>query len=81
LINVFPNPNNGKFRVVVGNGEQKDLTIGIYNLLGAKVLDVPTNGLNAGSFDVQGENLSSGIYLVKITSGGQTAMRKVTIQN
>jgi PKD repeat protein len=80
LINVFPNPSNGKFRIVVGSGDQKDLTIGLYNLLGSKVSDIPTGGLNSGAFDVNAEDLSSGIYLVKITSGGQTAIRKVNIQ-
>jgi hypothetical protein len=52
----------------------------VYNLLGAKVADVPTNGMRSGTFDVNAEGLSSGIYLVKITSGGQTAIRKVNIQ-
>jgi hypothetical protein len=80
LVNLYPNPSNGKFKVVVEAGQQSDLSIGVYNLLGAKVADVPTNGMRSGTFDVNAEGLSSGIYLVKITSGGQTAIRKVNIQ-
>ncbi|MEN9512037.1 MAG: hypothetical protein RLZZ370_1856, partial [Bacteroidota bacterium] len=38
------------------------------------------NGRNSGTFDVNASELSNGIYLVKITSGGQTAIRKVNIQ-
>ena len=79
-INLFPNPNNGMFKVVVGAMEQQDLSIGVYNILGAKVADVPTNGRNSGTFEVNASELSNGIYLVKITSGGQTAIRKVNIQ-
>ncbi|MBU6325640.1 MAG: T9SS type A sorting domain-containing protein, partial [Bacteroidetes bacterium] len=79
-INLFPNPNNGMFKVVVGTDVQRDLSIGVYNILGAKVADVPTNGRNSGTFEVNASELSNGIYLVKITSGGQTAIRKVNIQ-
>jgi hypothetical protein len=80
LVNLYPNPSNGKFKVVVEAGQESALSIGVYNLLGAKVADVPTNGMRSGTFDVNAEGLSSGIYLVKITSGGQTAIRKVNIQ-
>ena len=79
-INLFPNPNNGMFKVVVGADVQQDLSIGVYNILGAKVADVPTNGRNSGIFEVNASELSNGIYLVKIISGGQTAIRKVNIQ-
>jgi PKD repeat protein len=79
-INLYPNPNNGMFKVVVGAEAQQDLSIAVYNVLGAKVADVPTNGRNSGTFDVNASELSNGIYLVKITSGGQTAIRKVNIQ-
>jgi hypothetical protein len=68
------------FKVVVGTDVQKDLSIGVYNILGAKVADVATNGRNSGTFEVNASELSNGIYLVKITSGGQTAIRKVNIQ-
>jgi hypothetical protein len=68
------------FKVVVGAEAQQDLSIAVYNVLGAKVADVPTNGRNSGTFDVNASELSNGIYLVKITSGGQTAIRKVNIQ-
>ena len=42
--------------------------------------DVPTYGRSSGTFEVNASDLSNGIYLVKITSGGQTAIRKVNIQ-
>ncbi|MFN9115771.1 MAG: T9SS type A sorting domain-containing protein, partial [Bacteroidota bacterium] len=80
-ISVYPNPNRGEFAVEVAPGGQSDLEIGLYNILGTKVADIPTRGLKSGIFNVQATNLSSGIYFVKITAAGETATRKVHIQH
>jgi hypothetical protein len=80
-ISLYPNPNRGEFAVQVTAGGQSDLQIGLYNILGTKIADIPTRGLKSGIFNVQATNLSSGIYFVKITAAGETATRKVHIQH
>lgn len=80
-ISVYPNPNRGAFTVEVSPGGQSELEIGLYNILGTKVADIPTRGLKSGIFNVQASDLSSGIYFVKITAAGETATRKVHIQH
>ena len=54
--------------------------MGYAYILGTKVADIPTRGLKSGIFNVQASDLSSGIYFVKITAGGETVTRKVNIQ-
>jgi len=79
-ISLYPNPNRGEFAVQVASGGQSDLHIGLYNILGTKIADIPTRGLKSGIFNVQAADLSSGIYFVKFTAGGETVTRKVHIE-
>jgi hypothetical protein len=81
MINLYPNPNNGQFTVRIADAVKfNDLQIGVYDILGSKVADVPTSGRSSGDFAVDANNLSSGIYLVKVTGGGETAVLRVNIQ-
>lgn len=77
-INLFPNPNNGKFSVQFDQRGMK-ATIEIYNVAGQIVFkkEIPSNGISSTDFDMQSD---SGIYFVLVTlEDGTTFSRRMVI--
>jgi hypothetical protein len=73
-LNVYPNPvTNGKLYITSDNGADK--TVAIYDILGKQVL---TTSVTNDVVNVSG--LNAGVYIVKITEGGNTATRKLIIR-
>ncbi|WGK65440.1 T9SS type A sorting domain-containing protein [Croceiramulus getboli] len=76
-IGVYPNPAND--RLTIANGKGAELTYGIYNVLGQKILQ--------GSFSDRSEtidvsNLKQGIYLLKMVSDqGATKTKKLVVRH
>ena len=78
LINLFPNPNNGKFTTEF---DQKGMraTIEIYNVTGEKIFvqEIPSNGISTTDFELISD---SGIYFVIITlEDGSSFSRRMVI--
>jgi PKD repeat protein len=74
---VFPNPNNGQFNLSVKSSFGKNLNIVITNMSGAVVKQINTE--NNGMISINSGNLSDGVYMVRVSSGENTAVRKITI--
>ena len=79
-INIYPNPSNGKLFVDISGDDNADVSIYIMDLLGQ--VHVQENvmfgqGNTIKSFDLSG--LANGLYLVKLTRGGQSYSHKITI--
>lgn len=74
---VFPNPNNGQFNLSVKSNFGKNLNIVITNMSGAVVKQINTE--NNGMISINSGNLSDGVYMVRVSSGENTAVRKITI--
>lgn len=72
-ISLYPNPAQSSFKLGLGNNiEISDVSI--YNILGKKVQNVAK--INVNEYDVS--NLSTGLYLVKITDdNGALAIKKL----
>lgn len=78
-VSIMPNPSNGNFNVVV-NGASENMSIRVFNILGSEVkrfesTDVAANFNKSFNFG----DLSNGTYLVKISTGGNTAVKRITI--
>ncbi len=73
-LSVYPNPvTNGKLSITSDSNDSKAVVI--YDVLGKQVLStVVTNQV------VNVSDLTSGVYIVKITEEGKTATRKLVIQ-
>ena len=73
-LNVYPNPvTNGKLSITSDSNDIKEVLI--YDILGKQVLStVVTNQV------VNVSDLSSGVYVIKITEDGKTATRKLVIR-
>ena len=76
-INVFPNPNNGNFRVSFSTPLKEEGVMTISNTLGQKVGEYP---LQTSITDVQ-EELEEGMYYLTITVGDKRYSKKIIIQH
>lgn len=73
-LKVYPNPvSNGTLFITSDSNSEKSIVI--FDVLGKQVLNTKTA---TSSVNVSG--LNAGIYLVKITEEGNTAVRKIVIQ-
>ena len=66
--------------------EPSKVSIGIYDILGNEVFKWDENFLNSGYYNFywhginnQGDNISSGTYIVLITNGKKTFSQKITL--
>jgi hypothetical protein len=72
-LKIFPNPSNSEF-VYVTSSSQENKNIEIFDFLGKNVLNTTTsNEINISS-------LKSGIYLIKITEGNNTSVKKLVVK-
>lgn len=72
-LNIFPNPTSGEFRFFA----EKDGELSVFNALGGLVLQ---KTITAGSQSVDGAELPTGIYLVKLAIDGKLKTGKLVIQ-
>ena len=77
-VQVYPNPNNGTFRIALKNPTDRIQAIEITDILG-KVVFV-TNNINVNLFEGENLGLSRGVYTVKINSRNSSSIEKLVIQ-
>jgi len=80
-LNVFPNPNNGKFRVEFQVEGLKDVSIRVSTLLGQEVYSSKPGNIS-GEFkeeiDLSGE--ASAVYVLQIITDENVVSRRITIR-
>lgn len=73
-VNVYPNPNNGAFKVSVKEGST---AVGeIFNIVGEKIQQIEFQ--NATTIDLTAQ--SKGLYFIKVTIDGLSVTKKITVQ-
>lgn len=79
-LNIFPNPNKGNFEVSFDLKKATDVTVSVFNAQGKEV-HAETFAANAGnnSKNISLNNLSSGIYIVKMNVDGGSVSRRITL--
>lgn len=79
-LDVFPNPNNGQFTVVINSPKQQEISLQLYDLNGRPVDRVKVNGFageNRLRMDLRSSDLPAGIYLLRaIVPGAGTQLTK-----
>ena len=78
-LNIYPNPGNPETRAAFTVMETGQISIAIYSVLGEKVAELKRRGVRGDRFDLQlpSENLSSGVYLVRVSNGTFRETRKL----
>jgi PKD repeat protein len=80
-VNVFPNPNNGSFNVQINSTSSDAIQIQLIDLQGRVILDRnigSVNGVHTENIEV--ENLSKGIYILKTGNDMQSETTRVVIR-
>lgn len=82
LLGTAPNPARNQATVQYGVPEQMDgkVRLRLYDVLGRRVQSLETqarNGRHEKTLDVSG--LSSGVYVLRLSAGGQSVTRKLTV--
>jgi PKD repeat protein len=78
-LNIYPNPAKAEINIAVELNRTENMSISISNMLGQEILTVHNGELLTGSFRVNVEDLSNGVYYVKFNTAAQTATRKIVV--
>ncbi len=79
-LNVYPNPNTGKFSIEFNSMQAGPLKIVVYNYLGQELYNISRpdfTGSTSMDFDLR--DVASSFYIVKIEINGQVLYRKVLV--
>ena len=77
----YPNPFNPQTSIKFTLPKRENVTLKVYNVLGAEIKTLAEGIHNAGEYNLifDGSDLSSGIYLYRLTAGGFTKTRKMML--
>ena len=79
-INIFPNPNNGQFKIYFGDLNLVNPEIKILNNLGKVVFEASGNIYGENNMDINLNDLDSGIYFIIINSEEITYKERIIIK-
>jgi len=78
---VSPNPSKGNFDLSLGLENAEEIQIQLVSLTGQFVKEIASENSSGGTYHIEGEELSAGLYLLQVTVSGQTINEKVLITN
>lgn len=77
-VKIYPNPMTEKFSITGLKG-QTDVEVNIYTIAGQRIYSEKVGSVS--KFNIENFNAEAGIYLVKLTSGGEEQSFKLIKQN
>ncbi len=75
-VNIFPNPANDFFNIEIKNGNNTLVNMSVVNAVGQEVLK---GSFTSNSHQVNCQNLSKGIYFVRLKIGEEVVVKKVML--
>ena len=79
-VNVFPNPNNGRFNIQIDSPQESDIIISAFDLSGKVVFEtIVKNGSGINMHQVDLESVESGVYLLMLKDKGSNLITKKLI--
>lgn len=81
IIGNFPNPFNPTTNINFELASPGNVAMDVFNVVGQKVATVDVGARSAGNhtFTFDASNLSSGVYIVRMTAGNQVATSRITL--
>ena len=77
-MNIVPNPTAGQANISIGLTEETSVSILVYDITGQLVATVYNGALSAGDHSIafNTDNIVSGVYLVKVTDGKSSLLKR-----
>ena len=79
LVNVYPNPNTGKFIVEANLPATEQVRISVMNLLGQEIAVISNGAMNVNTFSVDLSNQKAGVYMLNIVTDKQTVTKRIVV--
>ncbi len=81
ISSVHPNPFNSVTRLTFGLPEMSVVTVAVYDLTGRMVTELVSREMKAGNHTVvwDAKDATTGVYMVRIRSGVQSAVEKIVL--
>jgi hypothetical protein len=78
-INIYPNPNEGRFNVVYEFSTSLDAEISIYNKIGSLIMKYDLGTTTSGMRTVDMNNHANGIYYIRLITNQGTITKKISL--
>ncbi|MCK4663895.1 MAG: PKD domain-containing protein [Bacteroidales bacterium] len=78
-VNFYPNPNEGKFKIVVNGNSEDDILIELINLQGQIIYTENIKNVYKYSGDIDVSDIDKGIYYLKVVKGKYESIHKMFI--
>lgn len=78
-LKVFPNPNSGNFEIRLFSTSSEKINLQLFDLKGRVIYSESVNESGEINKSVSVDNLSTGVYLLKVTQGNRQATKKIVI--
>lgn len=78
-VNLYPNPTNGKVTIQLSGNEYAKAELTVINAVGQTVIAPSVVNLVNNAYTMNLSSLANGVYYIKISNDGKSAIKKVTI--
>jgi hypothetical protein len=78
-VKLYPNPNSGMFTMDIQLPKFQDITVNIINSMGQTVKKMSEKNSRGGIYQVDLSNYSDGVYMVRINTGNEVTVKRVTV--
>jgi len=79
-LNVYPNPNNGKFDLTLTNVEKVDGDIFVYDMTGRRVYTQKVDATGFYNTSIDLSNCAKGLYTVQVRTANGVAAKNISVE-
>jgi hypothetical protein len=79
VVSIYPNPNNGMVKLKLMETANADVTVKVYNIMGALTKTITLNHKDLTEKQLDLTSFASGVYLVQVETEGKVSTHKINI--
>ena len=80
-VSCYPNPFNSSAKIIINTNKSQNVRVELYNVVGEQIKTIYNGNINPGSykFDLEANDISSGIYFVRVVTGKEVSSLKILL--